>query len=904
MSDLDSLQMQKLLEQLVRNLDNSETSKNSRSRLDSVISSLDKIRSQLDKTHDTTKASVRGNDIDYSKLSSAIVSALRDAGPNSPSNRNRNSRSDRRITRDSSGRLTDRRRPAGNRRDGTLLNDLGRGAEDQIKNYGKVASSSDLLNNKLKGVNTQLGGLSSAISGVLKITGITKAFEAAKTAITDRADSYRTMMANGETFGGDMLQMSRVAASANMSLKNFTDAIANSSMGLKQMGPEVFASTVYQIKLANARFSDLGLTTQQTSSYMSDYMERLRISGHLQGQTSTSLSNGFRQLIQSSTSLAAAVGTSRDAILKAAEDIAKNQNNRALLHNVSGVGGQNITQYLSQMVNALGGGPEAYAMANAAMKASQGINTPDVAKYNQMMGPAFQQMVQNVNQLGQTNTSVDASTMARMGNSVLANAKNNYAGRDMRTMIAANDEYGNDNIALYNAINDAQIKPAAAAAAQSAQAGGQSKLTTGALGLDSSKEALQAAKEATATAALTTIQNTLGESLTAWNSAVQEGTHSYTQMIDKLSQNPLIAGIDKAGGSIISGLTNLLGPIALVGTVMGGIASIKIASSLRGLVSTVQHIRHGLHDNAIGKLMRERGVDYYSASKMHHRRSLAADRIRARSGRRGLLGGLRVGKLGRLGSLAGLGLDLFGLGGNDDDTSSDIPTPRGRVDRLRRAAKLRRLKSLRSAGKLGRLGSLLRTGAGGAEALGGVEALGAMGTLLAPAAVGLGGIGLGAMWNSQSTADYQHGKITSSQNNINHDSNYGMMGGAVTGAAAGAIIGSVVPIIGTAVGGVIGGLVGGLGGYGIGHGIGSWANSGTDTSSPSVNNTSTPGAPEATNNNSPSDANILLQKILDQLTIQSTTLSDQDSTMQRLLQNIDRNTGDTVRQMKRAGNTI
>lgn len=932
MAEISYTQMQTLLEGLVRNLDNSETSRTSRSKLDSVINSLDKIKGQLDKNNDTLK-SKNGDTIDYSKLSSAIVNAMKangvgTGGPSSNGERRlRERETDTRVRKGSDGRLRRSSAPsgggAGARRDGTLLSDLGRGAEAQIKNYGKVASSADILNNRLNGLNTQLGGMQSVVKDILSITGISKAVEIAKTAITERANSYRTMMANGQTFGGDILQMSRVASSAGLSLKSFTDAIARSSMGLKQLGPEIFASTVYQVNLANNKFGDLGLTTQQTSQYMSDYMERLRISGHLQGQTATGISSSFRQIIQNATSLAAAVGTSRDKILEVADSIAKNQNNRALLHMAGGTGGQNMTQYLSQLVNAMGGGPEATAMANAAMKASQGINTPDVAQYAQSMGPAFQQMVQQLRQLGQMNSVASPTMMAQMGNSVIGQARTNLSGFNTRAMIAAGDEFGDRQVALSNAFNDAHININAASAAQANQTTKQTSLTTGALGLQASGEAVTSAMEATTTAALTSIQQTLGKSLTAWNDAVLEGTHKYNDFVNNLPQNSLTRGIDSVVGSVIGALSGLLGPIGVLATVLGGIAAIKTAGALKNLVNTVQSIRHGMERMEIGRLMKERGVDHYTASKMVHNRQLAREKLIAKSGRRGLLGGIQRagGKIrgkGILGSALGLGLDVLGLGGggNDDNDNDNSPLdqirPRGRIERMRRAARLRRLRSLRRAGRIGRLGragNLLRTGMNGVRGFLGAgelaEGAGALGSavVLAPAAVGLGGVGLGAYWNSQSTQDYQKGKISKAQNNINHDSDYGMMGGALGGTATGAMIGAFAGPIGIAAGGIIGGLIGGLGGYGAGHGIGTWANSGTDSSTSPTNTTTTPGVP-TTASSTPSDTNVLLQKILDQLTIQGTSLSDQDMVMQRLLQSIDRNTGDTVRQMKRSGNTI
>lgn len=861
MSDsITFIQMQSLLENLVRNLDNSDTSKFSRSKLDSVIESLDKIKGQLDKNNDTLKTR-SGESIDYNRLSASIVSAIRTG-----------TSSETRSSHRSSGRSNHRREhdepivSNTGRRSNSLIDQWARNAAEQSRKYNHAASSAEIFDNKLAGLSVTMNGMEGALKGLLSITGITKAFAAAKTAITERSDSYRTMMVNGMTFGGDILQMSRTANTAGMTLSNFTQAIANSSQGLKQMGPEVFAQTTYQIKLANSQFGDLGLTSQQTSEQLSAYMERLRTTGHLQQQTASSISSSFRDVIQTSTSLAAAVGTSRDAIIKASNDIANNTNNRALLHLIGGQAGQNVTSFLSQMQASLGGGPEATKAVNAMMKASRGVYTPDVYEVSQAMGAeTFQSGVRDVSSLANTNTQVSPVQITNMLSNFLNTGRRNLNSRNVDAAMTWG-EYGQNMLQYFNDFNDARADVNAARTTQQGQQK-QTPLTSGMLNSAAAKEALDATKEALSTEALSAIQDTLGNTLNTWNRAVLNSIGTYQNAMNAIANNPLSRGLDSMGGSIISTLGSIIPSVGIFTAAIAGIGAIKIAGALKSFVSTLTHLRHSFEEIDVGRLMRERGINRYDAHHAHRTRQRARDRLRTRgNGRRGLLGRR--------------------FGGMDFPSFGDIRRRRG--SGLGRTSRLSNI----ARGGLTRLRPLA-SGLATAVGIGSTSGLVTAANIAAP----LAALGAGAWWNHKSTQDFRAGKISSSQNNINHDSNYGMMGGAALGAALGTMF---LPVVGTAIGTIAGGLVG----YGGGHMVGSWANSGSDNPAPSSDDIpSTPGNPQATPP-VPNETVVLLQRIIDQLSLQNSSIIDQENALSKILQSIDRNTGDAARQMKRVGNTL
>ena len=863
MTDITYTQMESLLNNLVINLDKSTTSVETRSKLDSVIGSLNRIKGQLT----TANSNLRNNNgsIDYNKLASKIASAISD-NQRSPTRRNRRERREAAAPQPSGS----------NRRTGSLLDQLYVGAEKQIKDYSKVSSSMDVFHNKISGLSTTISGVEGAMKGLLELSGVKKAFESAKDAIEMRADNYRTMMANGMTFGGDMLEMSRVANSAGMTIKSFTESVANASMGMRQLGPQTFASTLYQVKQANTQFGDLGLTTTETATQLSNYMERLRVSNHLQGRSTSEITSSFRGVIQSSTALAAAVGTSRDAILKASDTLLSDITNKAVLGTLGNGQSQNVQNYVNTLSAAYGGNAQMDKYIKSAMlAATRGVYDENYGEASQAIGgQGMAAMVAEIQKRANTNATISAGDTAEAGNRFNSFMKQ-YVDPIVRNNAGTSLTPQGRNIEAMFALSNGAVFDRSKADQATQDQEKQTPLTLGALGIEQTREALASLKESLGTLSLSIAQNTIGESLKAWNSAVINSTHTIQKAMTSIGDNPLTTGLDSVGGKIISTLSSLINPVLLVTSVFSGVAMLKALSGLKALGDTIGTIRYGVDTARAGDLMRRYGISRDAADYRVHRRNIARDRLANRTGRRGLLG--RLSRNSRPGLL--------------DSLRNNILSRRtARAGRVGRAGRLARLVRPITTGARGLLGL-------GAEGLTGlVSASGA--AISAPIISAIGGIGLGAWWNHRSTQDYRAGRITSAQNNINHDSNYGLMGGAATGAATGALIGAIGGPIGIAIGGALGGIAGGFMGYEAGHGIGSWANSSSPTS-PNNPTTTTPGTDPTTTPNNANETNILLQKIIDQLSANSSAIADQDLILTRLLQSIDRNTSDTVTQTKR-----
>lgn len=594
MADLTYSQMQTLLGELARNLDNSERGKSNSAKLDRVIESLNTVSSNIEKN---TEAVAKYQGIDYDKLSAAIVAGINKAnggsGTSSGTSTNSNSNSSSSFTQKQNN--TAPSAPVPNRRPGSLLQQMQNNFTEHSNSAKSASSSTKKLGKSLEGASSAASRMSKAFESFEIIQKFTNLVKTGVGMLEDRADVYRNMSRNGELFTGDVLAMSRTIHSSGMSLDTFSKAIASSSQGLKLLGPDSFARVSSGLQTANIRFGNLGLTVDEQNTQLSSYTERLRISGGLQSQTTETLVSGFRDVIQTSTSLASAVGVSRDAILKAAEAITAKVENRALLQMDSGTGGQNITNFASQVSAAYGGGEVGNRIANAIISASHGIWGKETSEVAQQLGPGFQTLVNNASSALHSQTTLSGEQLTKMAATGIEQTKQTANERSRLGYVAAaqsGDSTARHSLETWVAASSAQIDVNKASAADTAQKK-QTSATQGALSLAQSRQQIEAVKQATATAALTQVQNTLGESLKTYNTAVNDGTHAFVQHINGIEGN----SIDQKLGGFISALTNAQGAIATVAEAFVGLSFLKsgmLARSLGGLIRNVSKVAKGL----------------------------------------------------------------------------------------------------------------------------------------------------------------------------------------------------------------------------------------------------------------------------------------------------------------------
>lgn len=588
MADLTYSQMQTLLLELVRNLDNTERSKGNSARLERVIDALKQVRSDIGKT-DTSKT----QNVDYDKLSAAIVVALGKGGKPSQQPQSQTEKP-----------RTVPRQEQSNRRPGSFLSQMQNNFREQSTASETASSSTRKLGRDMEGASSSAKKLTKAFDAFAILEGFTKLVKSSIGMLEDRADVYRNMSRNGELFTGDVLTMSRTIHSSGLSLETFSKAIANSSQGLKLLGPESFARISSGLQSANIRFGNLGLTVDEQNTQLSSYTERLRISGTLQNQTTDSLVSGFRDVIQTSTSLASAVGVSRDAIIKAAEAITSKVENRALLQMDSGVGGQNITNLASQISAAYGGGDVGNKIANAIISASHGIWGRETSEVAQQLGPGFQSLVNSASEALHSQTALSGEQLTRLAATGIEQTRQTANERSRLGFVAAaqaGNSYARNSLALQVAATSAQIDVSKAATADTAQKT-QTSATQGALGLAQTRQQMEAAKQATATAALTQIQNTLGESLRAYNRAINDGTQKFIQNMNDFKGNSYIDShlgniIDQKVGGVIQSVVNWQGAVMTVTEAFIGLSFLKgglLARSLRGVINSAVKAVQGL----------------------------------------------------------------------------------------------------------------------------------------------------------------------------------------------------------------------------------------------------------------------------------------------------------------------
>lgn len=797
-------QMRELLEKLVKDMSGSSGTRSINDRLNEVIRELEKNKNQNTPNSDRE---LRGFIRD---LSQAM-------------NRNKSSGTS-----------------AGDRREGSYLDELGKSLRETSGDFYKNHTQAQIFQNRLSGLSETMRGFSGIVSSLFELTGISKAIKGTSEALDSRADSYRTMMNNGMTFGGDILQMSRTANQANMTLDTFTKAIQGGSQGLKLFGPQMFADTIKTIQKTNLEFSDLGLNTDQLNSHLSDYVEMQRKSGGLFNKSSTEVATSFRRLQQDSLDLASAVGSSREAILADMKQASKDPDIGSVIALQGGQRGENIRAMYAMLKQSMGDGPEAEHIAKQFALRAGGVATTESYSIDQQTGGALGNVATQFQQLNQSGMRLDPEILAKLGKEFITEsqtATRSQMAAAPSAFIGSTDSYGQSVTNTFATINGANIDPQRAVNAEEGQQK-QSTLTNSALNKATSKEAIAAAKEAAATESLSAIQETLGQSLKAWNSAMVEGLPKIQKAMEAIANNPVTRGLDSMGGSLIHGLSSLVGPTGLLVGIMGIAGSIKMLGGAKAAIEVLQTFHRSKNQMRAGIRQYRSGRYLSDVYDRMQREDLL--RERRRPGRRSRIEPLRrrrpsLNPLG--GQRSGFNLPKIGKG------KMSIP-------------------------KIPKIG-------GGALA-GGLMMLDS------------------AVENSQSTSDLKAGRISKSQDNINHDSNYGQMIGTVLGGALGALVGPEGIPIGAFLGGSVGGLAGGA--------FGKWMNPEdqpeTPQSQPSQDsNTQTP-------SDTSSDTNQLLRNIISQNQTLIDVIQERDSSILTTLQTISRNTSETVQKLKNVGNHI
>ncbi len=243
----------------------------------------------------------------------------------------------------------------------------------------------------LVGATSKLTKIAAVVSAVA--TGIVDVATLIKTVLMNDVDVYRRLNDTGQTFNGSLFEMVNVATSSGESLGTFTKMLETGSSGLRQLGARDIASMTKSLQDSMRSMANMGMTTDQVNSAMSNYVEGLKYSGDLDRVKSATFNQSFQDMIVRTTDLSAAFGVGRDAIIKAAADIRKDPNTNALLLGLSREVADKYTEILAAEQAKT---PAQADVTKAALSTAKGLPTVEFGQLSATY-PKMMEMLANAN---------------------------------------------------------------------------------------------------------------------------------------------------------------------------------------------------------------------------------------------------------------------------------------------------------------------------------------------------------------------------------------------------------------------------------------------------------------------------------------------------------------------------
>lgn len=204
--------------------------------------------------------------------------------------------------------------------------------KDVNKTFKKFDDDIGLVQKSLLAASTVAGALVSKIAS--EIPGTVK--------------TYRELMDVGQDFGGSMLMMNKAAAQSRMSLDDFAKTIKKYNYTIASVGTKSFMDMGVGLRDSLSQVGMLGLTTEQLTEYLGDYMDTQRAYGNLERLSQGQAVDSTRNFVDNITKFSALTGKSRADIMKATKDALQDSSLAAFHAQLSGKASQDLTDSLGK----------------------------------------------------------------------------------------------------------------------------------------------------------------------------------------------------------------------------------------------------------------------------------------------------------------------------------------------------------------------------------------------------------------------------------------------------------------------------------------------------------------------------------------------------------------------------
>ena len=123
------------------------------------------------------------------------------------------------------------------------------------------------------------GGSLKEVTRLLGIGGIAGALLGI---ISNQVEAYQSLINVGQTFGGNIMNMSLQAANAGISLKLMTEVITKHGTLVANVGVKAVMDNQKEVRKLTKQYGQFGLTLTQMNEFNAIYMEQQQLQGILE----------------------------------------------------------------------------------------------------------------------------------------------------------------------------------------------------------------------------------------------------------------------------------------------------------------------------------------------------------------------------------------------------------------------------------------------------------------------------------------------------------------------------------------------------------------------------------------------------------------------------------------------
>lgn len=210
------------------------------------------------------------------------------------------------------------------------LTDQDKGLKQAHKTTQDVTKQMGEFKKKAEESGKALAAMSIAAGAVGTIVG------ALSSTISESIDTYRQMANVGQTFSGSMMEMHIAAAEARLPLEEFAKAVSVNSKAISTIGTKAFSDLGLGLRSSLREFGMLGLTTENLTEYLGDYLETQRLYGGLQNINQQQAVESMQQLAIETTKMSALTGVERKKIMERTQEALRENSMRSYMFMQSG----------------------------------------------------------------------------------------------------------------------------------------------------------------------------------------------------------------------------------------------------------------------------------------------------------------------------------------------------------------------------------------------------------------------------------------------------------------------------------------------------------------------------------------------------------------------------------------